>query len=113
MENSEKPGTLYYLAIWKPIPPQGYTCLGHVVYGAGATPGNSLIRCVKSIYVKEAEPRVRWVNFETRQTVIEEGVPKNSDTLVTGNFIARVNPDPRKKIPMIDLRYVRNFNYLL
>ena len=65
------------------------------------------------MYVKEVKPRVRWMNFETMQTVIEEGVPDDSDTLVTGNFIARVNGDPHKKIPMIDLRYVRNFNYLL
>jgi len=45
---------------WKPIAPNGYTCLGDVITQSGNTPSTDLIRCVKSDYVTYGASTKIW-----------------------------------------------------
>lgn len=55
-------------SFWRPVPPAGYTCLGHVV---GNTtnynkPSTDIIRCIKNAYVVEATTAHVWGYFDSR-----------------------------------------------
>lgn len=55
-------------SFWRPVPPAGYTCLGHVV---GNTtnynkPSTDIIRCINNAYVVEATTAHVWGYFDSR-----------------------------------------------
>ena len=78
----------------------------------GYTPSDSLIRCVKSDYVKNVKGKLIWNSFGDVQDLIWVGVPTDSSTLVTGNFVFNHGNLLGVQIPMIDLKFVKQFNDL-
>mmetsp|Transcript_2964 Transcript_2964/g.6506 ORF Transcript_2964/g.6506 Transcript_2964/m.6506 type:complete len:566 (+) Transcript_2964:185-1882(+) len=49
-------------SFWEPIPPTGYTCLGHVVQPNYRKPSTNLIRCIKTSYVTDAGKSWLWTD---------------------------------------------------
>eukprot|EP00957_Ditylum_brightwellii_P134082 10222509-Ditylum_brightwellii.AAC.1 len=47
-------------SFWKPIPVEGYSCLGHVVQSNYNKPSTNLIRCVKEEYLEAANRNWVW-----------------------------------------------------
>ncbi|MCP4136016.1 MAG: Vps62-related protein [bacterium] len=88
-------GGSHDVKFWKPIPPSGYTCLGHVVIRSySETPSTDLIRCVKSEYVSSASNRKVWDDSGSGaddDAGIWEAVPFTGDEhgLPTNTFISR------------------------
>jgi len=49
-------------SFWEPIPPTGYTCLGHVAQPNHGKPSTDLIRCIKTSYVTDADKLWLWTD---------------------------------------------------
>ncbi|MFT3766208.1 MAG: Vps62-related protein [Minicystis sp.] len=56
-------GGTHDAAVWAPVAPPGYTCLGNVFSQGYGKPSTDLIRCIKSAYVVPA--RADWVWDDT------------------------------------------------
>lgn len=47
--------TVQAKSLWKPVPPKGYVCLGHVLTLGTAKPSTDLVRCIKKHLVETIE----------------------------------------------------------
>ncbi|CAB9515004.1 Cupin superfamily protein [Seminavis robusta] len=79
-------------SLWRPIPPPGYTCLGHVWSTDDKEPSTDLVRCIQTMFVEGSkEPRQRWdsqssIDFD-ELTLWEATETRTS--LSPGTFISR------------------------
>jgi hypothetical protein len=80
------------VSVWRPVPPAGYTCLGHVAVSGYAMPSPDAIRCVKSAYVLSGAPAKIWDDSGSGaddNVGIWETTPHDYRGLPTSTFVAR------------------------
>ena len=91
--NDEGSGGVNDVAVWNPIPPLGYTCLGSVARGDyDGPPANSQIRCVHSRYLVPGDRAQVWTDagsFAFQDAGFWMCVPGASGGQAARSFIAR------------------------
>lgn len=85
-------------AFWKPIPPPGYSCLGHV-WGEGTDkPATKLIRCIQDRFLETAPSTLIWDNSGSNEgdaSLWTAGSTANSMT--SGTFVSKASMGPPAK----------------
>ncbi|CAB9518221.1 Similarities with uniprot P08640 Saccharomyces cerevisiae YIR019c STA1 [Seminavis robusta] len=79
-------------SLWRPIPPPGYTCLGHVWTIDDTEPPTDLVRCIQTVYVEAVkDPKYQWdsqSNFDFDELTLWEAT-QTKTTISPGTFISR------------------------
>ncbi|CAB9504894.1 TECPR [Seminavis robusta] len=79
-------------SLWRPIPPPGYTCLGHVWTIDDTEPSTDLVRCIQTMYVEAVkDPKYQWdsqSNFDFDELTLWEAT-QTKTTISPGTFISR------------------------
>ncbi|CAB9509704.1 Cupin superfamily protein [Seminavis robusta] len=79
-------------SLWRPIPPPGYTCLGHVWTIDNTEPPTDLVRCIQTMYVEGVkDPKYQWdsqSNFDFDELTLWEAT-QTKTTISPGTFISR------------------------